>query len=292
MHSLKTFILGLILFLAAVTGPACDPSTAILPNLNIFSDQDDIKLGDSVVTVMLNDPAHYPMLTGANAEAIKNYISGTIIGEILKSNVIEKNSIYNYQSKIHIINDDSTMNAFALPGGPIFIYSGILKYLPNEAALAGVLGHEIAHAERRHASTRMTQQMGISVLLQVVLGQSPSTLMQIAGQLFTGLAVLQNSRANEDEADLYSFKYLSGSKYYPGSVKFFFEKMRDDGLVASNSGSVATFLSTHPDPIARISSTDSRLTNAGVAVQSYNVSGPPSNYFTNEYLTNIKSKLP
>lgn len=189
-----------------------------------------------------NDPAHYPPYQGGNSAAVTSYISTNIIGEVLKSSSIEKKNLYNYQSKIHIIQDDSTLNAFALPGGPVYIYTGILKFLPNEAALAGVLGHEIAHAERRHASTRMTKQQGLSVLLGIILGQNPGALATIASELFTGALLLSNSRADEDEADQYSFKYLTGSKYYAGGVKFFFEKMRDQGLVASKSNSIATFL--------------------------------------------------
>lgn len=291
MKILNAVVLFLVLVISAITGPACDTATNILPNINIFTDSDDVQLGQQVVDQMAADTVTYPLLKGTNADAIKSYISTTIVGEVLKSSEIQKSSIYNYQTKLQIIRKDSVMNAFALPGGPIYIYTGLLKYLDNEAALAGVLGHEIAHAERRHASTRMSQQMGISALISVVLGKNPSQLAQIAAQLFTGFALLQNSRADENEADLYSFKYLRSSKYYPGSVKFFFEKMRDDGLISSNSSSIATFLSTHPDPVARIDSTNSRLSGAGISVITYKSPGS-YNLYSNEYITNIKAKLP
>ena len=292
MKTLRTFFLFFSLLISAITVPSCDSSTNILPAINIFTDADDVKLGDQVVDQINHDPASYPLYTGTNADAITSYISSTVVGEVLKSSDIQKKSIYNYQTKIHLIKDDKTMNAFALPGGPVYIYTGLLKYLPNESALAGVLGHEIAHAERRHASTRMSQEMGLNALLSVILGENPSQLAQIAAQLFTGLTLLQNSRANEDEADLYSIKYLTDSKYYSGSVKFFFEKMRDDGLVSSKSDKIALFLSTHPDPIDRIASTDTRLTTAGKPVISYNSTGSGINLYINEYQTNIVSKLP
>ena len=290
MRFFKYLILSTVLIIAAVTGPACDNPTDTITSL-FFSEQDDMKLGDSVVVQMANDPA-FRQLNTANSEGIKSYINTNIISEILKSSSIKKKDIFNYTSKLHIIQNDSVLNAFALPGGPIYIYTGILKYLPNESALAGVLGHEIAHAELRHASSRIVKQMGINILLGIVLGQNPSQLAQLAASLFTGIAMLKNSRIDEDDADLYSFKYLTGSKYYPGSVKFFFEKMQADNLISSGSGGIATFLSTHPDPVERISSTNTRVTGAGLANISYNYTGTDFNLFTNEYLTNIKNKLP
>ncbi len=287
MKFLKYLFLATTLIIGALTGPACD-STSVTDLF--FTDQDDIKLGDSVVTQLANDTA-YKLLTTANSEAIKSYIKDSVISEILKSSEIHKKDIYNYTSKLQIIQNDSVLNAFALPGGPIYIYTGILKYLPNEAALAGVLGHEIAHAELRHASSRMVKEMGIHTLLSIVLGQSPGELTNIAAGLFTGLALLQNSRSDEDDADLYSFKYLSGSKYYPGSVKFFFEKMIDEKLISSKSSRIETFLSTHPDPEARISSTEKRVKDAGIDIISYK-DETKFYLYTKEYNDKIILKLP
>jgi predicted Zn-dependent protease len=212
------------------------------------------------------------------------------VNEILKSPKIEKAGVYQYSVKI--ILKDSILNAFALPGGPVYVYTGLLKYLNSQSALAGVIGHEIAHAERRHATTRMTQQYGIAMLLSVVLGEKPTQVAEIVANLFAGLALLQNSRANEDESDQYSFEYLKSTKYYPGSVKFFFEKLKADGLITSGSGGLESFLSTHPQPELRISLTDSRLTQAGIQIISYNYTGATPNLYKTEYQSNIVSKLP
>jgi predicted Zn-dependent protease len=128
------------------------------------------------------------------------------------------------------------------------------------------------------------------MVLSIALGNNPAQIAELAANLFAGLALLANSRADEDESDDYSIRYLKSTRFYPGSVKFFFEKMRDDGKVTRGGGGLATFLSTHPDPIARISTTEKRLADAGVEIKSYASDG--EGIYRKEYAANIKNKLP
>jgi beta-barrel assembly-enhancing protease len=253
--------------------------------INLFTKSDDVQLGRDIDAEIRNNPQEYPVFRGD--PSIKNYINLRIFQHVLASPKIESKNIYPYQ--LEIIDQD-ILNAFALPGGYIYIYTGLLKYLDSEAALAGAIGHEIAHAEKRHATQRLTSYYGVSILLSFLLGNNPSKIAEIGANLFVGLAFLANSRSDENESDQESFEYLRDTRYYAGGVKFFFEKMRDDGLVSSKSDKVATFLSTHPDPIDRISSTNQRLTKAGLPVFDYKSTG--DGVFKNEYLSNIKSKLP
>jgi predicted Zn-dependent protease len=266
---------GLLVFIAV----ACSAG------LNIFSEQDEVNFGMQMDQEIRKNPKEYPIYSGN--PAVKDYIDKKIFREVLASPQIARKNIYKYQ--IEIIRNDTTLNAFATPGGYVYVYTGLLKYLDSESALAGVLGHEIGHAERRHATQRMTSIYGLQILASLALGQNPSQLAEIAANLFTGLAVLANSRANEDESDEYSIKYLESTRFYPGSVKFFFEKMRDDGKVSRGGGGIGTFLSTHPDPIARISSTEGRIKAMGFPVMSYKSGG--KGIFKDEYRKNILSKL-
>ncbi|GAB4299241.1 MAG: M48 family metalloprotease [Ignavibacteriaceae bacterium] len=253
--------------------------------INLFSKEDDVQLGFEVSQEIANNPQEFPVYRGD--PAVKSYIKTRLFDHILSSSQITSKNIYPYQ--IEIIDQPDVLNAFALPGGYIYLYTGLLSYLDSEAALAGVIGHEIAHAEQRHATQRMTAYYGVSFLLSLILGENPSQIAEIAANLFVGLAFLANSRADEDEADLYSFNYLKDTRYYPGGVKFFFEKMRDDGLVSSQSDEVATFLSTHPDPIDRIDETNRRLTEANIQVVDYksNIDG----IYRNEYFQNVVNRL-
>ena len=252
--------------------------------VNLFSKSDDVQLGQQVDAEIRSKPTEYPIFHGD--PSVKSYISSNIFNQILASPQIENKEVYPYQVEIL---DQDILNAFALPGGFIYIYTGLLNYLDSEAALAGVLGHEIAHAELRHATQRMTAYYGVSILLSIILGENPSQIAEIGANLFVGLAFLANSRSDENQSDEYSYKYLQDTRFYPGSVKFFFEKMRDDGLVSSNSSKVETFLSTHPDPIDRIANTNQRLQNGGQQILDYTATGP--GIFKEEYQQNIKSKL-
>jgi predicted Zn-dependent protease len=270
----KTLIIVLIFVVAACSA-----------GINIFSDQDEVNFGLQMDQEIRKNPKEYPIYNGN--PAVKDYIDRKIFREVLASPEIAKKNVYKYQ--LEIIQNDTTLNAFATPGGYVYVYTGLLKYLDSEAALAGVIGHEIGHAERRHATQKMTSIYGFQILASLALGQNPSQIAEIAANLFTGLAILANSRANEDESDEYSIKYLSSTRFYPGSVKFFFEKMRDDGKTVSRSGGVGTFLSTHPDPIARITSTEERLMASGMEVKNYKAAG--KDIFKDEYKKNILAKL-
>jgi beta-barrel assembly-enhancing protease len=253
--------------------------------LNMMSDSQEVALGLQLDQEIKKNPKEYPIYKGN--PAVKEYIDKKIFREVLKSPSIEKNVVYPYQ--LEIIQNDTTLNAFATPGGYVYVYTGLLKYLDSEAALAGVLGHEIGHAERHHAAIRMTNANLLNIGQSLLLGENAPQIATIAANLLSGLALLANSRADEDESDLYSFKYLSTTRFYQGGVKFFFEKMRDDGKVSRGGQGVATFLSTHPDPIARISSTEQRLKDAGIALKTYKDND--KNFFKADYKKNILDKM-
>ncbi|MEJ5352510.1 MAG: M48 family metalloprotease [Melioribacteraceae bacterium] len=272
IKNIKIWLVAIIFISACSTG------------INFFTDSDEVQLGKQFDSEIRKNTKEYPIYDN---QEVKEYIDKNIFREILKSPEIKKRDVYNYQ--IEIIDNDSTLNAFALPGGYIYLYTGLLKYLDSEAALAGVIGHEIAHVERRHATQRITASYGISIILSIALGQNPSQLAELAANLFSGLALLANSRANEDESDEYSIKYLSSTRFYPGAVKFFFEKLRDDGLVSKSSSKIATFLSTHPDPIDRINTTENRLKAMGITILNYKSEG--ENIFKDAYRKNILNKM-
>ncbi|NUN07554.1 MAG: M48 family metalloprotease [Ignavibacteriaceae bacterium] len=286
MNKFRLLILSFTITFSSLFIVSCDKDNNIFSDINIFSDADDVELGQQVVTEINANPGEYPRDSRTNAA--RDYIRTRIFNHILQSPKVAKKNVYQYS--LEIVKNDSVYNAFALPGGPVYVYTGLLKYLDSEAALAGVLGHEIAHAERRHATQRMTAYYGVSVLLSLILGQNPTQLAEIAANLFVGIAFLANSRTAEDESDQYSFEYLKDTRYYPGAVKFFFEKLRDDGLVSSQSSQLETFLSTHPDPIQRIANTNQRLTNASLPVHDWKYTG--DGIFKTEYTTNIKNTLP
>lgn len=282
---MQLFIKKYFLIILSVVSVTSFNSCSDDGTVNIFSNEDEVSLGQQLDNEIRSNPAEYPIYNGD--PAVKQYLNTRIFRHILTASAVEKEEVYNYQ--LEIIDNDSVLNAFAIPGGYIYIYTGLLKYLDSEAAVAGVLAHEIAHDERRHATQRLTKAYGVQFLLGLLLGENPSQISVLVANMFVGLAFLKNSRDNEDESDEYSIKYLQSTRYYPGGVKFFFEKLRDDGLVSEGSPQVLTYLSTHPDPVDRISSADMRLKNMGLQVKSYR--STDADLYRDEYRQNVLNKL-
>jgi len=246
---------------------------------NIFSDDQDIKLGQQMDQEIRKNTKEYPILQGH--PEVKQYVM-EVGNKVLASPAITKRGIYAYTYEV--IHNDSVINAFCTPGGYIYVYTGLLKFIDNEATLAGVMGHEIAHAEQRHASKRMTKAYGAQILLSLVLGENPSQIAEISANLFSGLALLANSRSDEAEADEYSLKYLSSTQYYPGAITFFFQKMS-----AKKGGNEAAafqrLLSTHPLDQDRIDHVSEILKSMG------NPKPSEANIFAKRFEA-FKKKLP
>ncbi len=216
-----------------------------------FSVNDDIQLGQQLKAEIEANPSEYPLLSEQQyPEAYA--ILDTIVSKILNSGKIKYKDEFAWEFKI--IHDDSTLNAFAAPGGYIYVYTGLIKYLDSEDDLAGVLGHEIAHADLRHTSRQMEKTYGLAILLEIVAGKNSQMLKNIAMQLTS----LKFSRDMESEADKFSVIYLCPTDYPADGAANFFEKIEQAGGV-----SIPEFLSTHPSPDKRIENIRSEKDNRG-----------------------------
>jgi beta-barrel assembly-enhancing protease len=242
----------LTILVLAFAGFCC----ATLRSINLFPESKDIELGLQIDQEIRKNPGEYPLLT--DRPEVKTYVE-QVGRKILASPELRYRDSFAY--KFEIVRNDSIINAFCTPGGYIYVYTGLMKFVDNEATLAGVIGHEIAHAERRHATKRMTAAMGADVLVAVVLGEKPSQMAILGANLFTGLGLLANSRADESEADVFSFKYLQSTEYYPGAIEFFFEKVQ--GSSGKRGSAFERLLSTHPLPQDRVENVRKLVVQAG-----------------------------
>jgi predicted Zn-dependent protease len=224
----------LILFLSACGGL----------KFNMYTPQDDAVLGQLLDVEIRNNPVEYPIY---NNGEVRNYLQH-MVDEIIKSPHIQYRNVFAY--KVEVIDKPDVVNAFCTPGGYIYVYTGLLKFLDDEAALAGVLAHEIGHAECRHATTRMTTAFGMQALTEAYLENNDNEASRMATNLFSGMALLNNSREDEYEADEKSFKYLMSTKWYPGAIKIFFTKII--GSTGTQGSSFEQLLSTHPLPKERL----------------------------------------
>lgn len=177
--------------------------------------------------------------------AVQDYVKQ--IGRRLVAVSAAKNSPYRFD--FHVLRDPQTINAFALPGGQIFITAALLKRLENEAQLAGVLGHEIGHVIGRHsaehlAKARLTQGLvsaaGVAGSSDYSGGQAAAMIANMVGSMVN----MRFGRNDELESDVLGVRYMVDAGYDPRALK---DVMRI--LAESRSGSPQPeFLSTHPDP--------------------------------------------
>jgi len=211
----------------------------------IFSIEDDKKLGLQTKQQIESDTKQFPILSEKGNEQAYAYLR-KITQEILdKGNLTYRKE---FAWEVKIIKDDKTLNAFCTPGGYIYVYTGLIKFLDKEDDLAGVMGHEIAHADRRHSIRQIQSQYGIQVLTSVLLGNNPSVMEQLAAQIAGTLGGLSFSRDHEREADEFSVRYLSNTQYACNGAASFFEKL----LSLSQGQEPPQFLSTHPSSSSRV----------------------------------------
>jgi predicted Zn-dependent protease len=159
-----------------------------------------------------------------------------------------------YQWEFTVINDPETVNAYAVPGGKVAVYTGIFGPARDEAGLAVVLGHEVAHALARHPAERMSQGMLLQlggVGLGVALGRNPALANQVLQVYGLGAGVgvaLPFSRAQESEADHIGLILMAKAGYDPRTALDLWQRMEQKG----DKGAPPEFLSTHPGYETRV----------------------------------------
>jgi beta-barrel assembly-enhancing protease len=160
-----------------------------------------------------------------------------------------------YQYNFHLLADTKTVNAFALPGGQIFITEALFRRLQTEGQLAGVLGHEIAHVVARHSAQRIAQQeltTGISGAVAVAAYDPDNPTTAAAGamaQMVAGLVNMKYGRGDELESDALGIQYMTQAGYQPESLV---GVMKILDAAAGDGPRQAEFFSTHPNPENRI----------------------------------------
>lgn len=155
----------------------------------------------------------------------------------------------NYDWEFSVINED-TVNAFCLPGGKVAIYTGIVPVAKNNASLAAIMGHEVAHAVLRHSAERMSQQMVLQTgmnIATVTFGNSEyKDLIAAAMGIGANYGIaLPFSRFEESEADRVGLEYMAKAGYDPREAIGLWERM---GALGNRAPEI---LSTHPDPARR-----------------------------------------
>jgi predicted Zn-dependent protease len=171
--------------------------------------------------------------------------------------LVEASGQTQFKWEFTVIDDDKTVNAWALPGGKVAVYTGILNLAgDDDALLATVMGHELAHATHRHGAERITENLGLQIITagaQIVLDMQsydPKTVegVMAAFGVAGNVTMLKFSRAHESEADQVGLIYMARAGYHPAKAIEFWQKMSE----LAGDGGPPEFLSTHPSHETRV----------------------------------------
>jgi len=239
--------------LALTIGCETNPYTG-RSQLLMTSVTEEMQMGAQAYSQVKNDPKMKPAQDPREIEPVKR-VASRIIEAAKRSKYAEMAK--EFQWEVTVIKDDKTMNAFALPGGKIAVYTGIFPVAKTEAGLAAVLGHEVTHALARHGAERMSQGELTNAALQVIgtaagqgtgnamLGQATMAALGAGAQVGV---LLPFSRKHESEADYIGILLAADAGYDPRESVHLWERMAQ----MSGGGGPSEFLSTHPGHETRI----------------------------------------
>ncbi len=169
-----------------------------------------------------------------------------------------------FQWEFNLIEDPKTVNAWCMPGGKVAFYTGIMPICQNEAGVAVVMGHEVAHAIANHARERMSQGLvanGLLGSLGAAFGQNPTLTKQVFFQAIgvgAQVGMLRFSRQHESEADRIGLIFMAMAGYDPKEAPRFWERMSSQ----SGGGQPPEWLSTHPSHSSRIKDLNAAIPEA------------------------------
>lgn len=236
-----------LVILLAAAGLLAQGPRQLRPGFNLFSRDQDIQLGREAAVeiekqvIVLNDPE------------LERYIRR--IGEKLAATPEAAGFPYSFK-----IVHDKSINAFALPGGPTYLHTGLLAAADNEAQVAGVMAHEIAHVALRHGTNQLSKAnlIQLPAMLAIWAAERKGSLWGQIAQLGVGLGatsvLLKYSRDAERDADLLGTRMMARVGYDPVEMARFFEK-----LEASGGSRVLQFFSSHPNPGNRVKAVQAEL---------------------------------
>ena len=236
MKTLATRVIVILFILTALV--SAQGPTRFHPGFNLFSKDQDVQLGkESAAEVRKKMPViQDPFLT--------DYVNR--VGKRLAASQEAQASGFPFTFEVVA---DPSINAFALPGGPMFINTGLLKAVDNEAQLAGVMGHEMSHVILRHGTNQASkaQLIQLPAILggQMAGGSMLGQLAQAGIGLGANSVLLKFSRGAESQADLMGSHLMAEAGYNPVEMARFFQKLNTEGSRAPQ------FFSDHPNPANR-----------------------------------------
>jgi len=260
MKQLKIFSTACLLVVMA--GCSTVPLTG-RRQLSLVSDSELQQASTQAYRQFLSDPSTKVVNSGSDLQRVRtvgNRIA-TAINRYLKQNGYGDQYNYNYEFNLIQSKDQ---NAWCMPGGKVAVFTGLLPITQNDAGLATVMSHEIAHAIAQHAAERYSQAaaaQGLGGVLGAATGGASAGTQQVLGTLYGlggQLALLNYSRKQESEADHLGLIFMAMAGYNPDNALSFWQRM----AAQKSGGAPPEFLSTHPSDATRIADIQKRLPEA------------------------------
>jgi predicted Zn-dependent protease len=215
------------------------------------------KLGKIIVDNLLADKSKIHLLNHPHVDSAVAVISKRLTDSL---------GVTDYEYKIKVI-EGPVVNAFTLPGGNIFIYSGLIKFSEHPEEVAAVLAHEIGHAEKKHVVKKLIKELGIAVLFSV-LGKGDAIVL---GEISKTITSTVFDRTQEKEADDFAFSLMEKSSINPKALATFFRKLnRENGIYNEN----LEILMTHPNTNSRIKASLEYKTAVGFKAKNFVLNWP------------------
>lgn len=243
----RLFALALLSALAVSSATGCQTDALTgKKTLNLYSYEDEKRMGDeSVQPIIAELGGLYP------DTALQNYLEtiGQKIVTAGRTRLKGEADFPDWQFRFYLVNS-SMINAFALPGGHVFVTRGIMLRIKDEAELAGLLGHEVAHVFARHGVERMSK-VQLMILPIALLGAFEETQgAAVVGVIAVQLLAMKYGRDDETESDKFGMRFAARAGFHPGGVIGVMQMLKD--YTAEQGGGGPEFLSTHPDPGNRV----------------------------------------
>jgi predicted Zn-dependent protease len=246
-------LIALVGIIGYFTRTQTNPVTGEKQHISLTADQ-EVSLGLEAAPQMASQ-----MGGEADPRSDKDAAVVNEIGQLIVDRSDAKKSPYRDAFRFHLLNDPQTVNAFALPGGQVFITRALYDRLENTAQLAGVLGHEIGHVIGRHSAEHMAKsELGSKLTTAVAVGASDrrGQMAAVAAAMANQMLQLHYSRDDELEADHFGLRYMAQSGFSPAAMRQVMQILKKS---AGSKGRGPNILSTHPDPDARIAAIEEFL---------------------------------
>ena len=228
---LRALAVATALLALAVAAGACASSGVNAGDFNLISLEEEWQLGQQLERDL---QGKLRLVTDRNAVRYVNQVGKQLVNQT---------EMRNLPWEFHIVADPA-VNAFNIPGGHVYVNTGLLEAADNVAEFTGVLSHEIAHGVARHGTEQLTRAYGLNIVAGVVLGQNPPVYQQILAQIAGGGTLARFSRGAENEADRLGVGYMARGGYDPLGMATMFEELLERRR--SRPSAVERFFSSHP----------------------------------------------